>query len=221
MISIVIPTKNAVETLAATLESVSSDDEVVVVDGGSTDATVTLARQMGAVVIESEPGRGRQLALGAEKAKGPWLLFVHADTRLPPDWRDLAESFIDDPLNHKRASYFWLGFDDRSSGARRVAHWANIRAHSFGLPYGDQGLLIHKDFYEEVGGFRSGQNLMEDVDLVRRIGPMRLKRLHATVITSAEKYRQGGWWARPARNLLCLSLYLIGAPTKWIERLYR
>ena len=220
MISVIIPALNAEATLSQTLNSVGEDVEVLLIDGGSTDNTAVIAREAGATIVSSDPGRGRQLALGAEKATKPWFLFLHADTKLPTDWRELAESFIDDPLNAKRAAYFWLGFDEQSGGAGRVAALANWRAHSFGLPYGDQGLLIHKDFYDEVGGFRADQKLMEDVDLVRRIGPMRLKRLHGTAITSAERYRNNGWWARPLKNLLCLTLYLIGAPKSWYERLY-
>jgi len=72
-----------------------------------------------------------------------------------------------------------------------------------------------------VGGYRRDRNLMEDVDLAQRIGPMRLVRLPATITTSAAKYQAGGWWARPAKNLLCLALHLLGAPATWIERLYR
>lgn len=220
MLSVIIPAKNAETGLRLTLDSIGEDVEVLLIDGGSSDDTAAIAREAGAEVIASYPGRGRQLALGAEKAQGPWLLFLHADTKLPPEWRDLAQSFIDDPLNAKRAAYFWLAFDERSGSANRVAGLANLRAKTFGLPYGDQGLLIHKDFYDEVGGYRAEQNLMEDVDLIRRIGPMRLKRLHGAVVTSADKYRAGGWWARPLKNLVCLSLYLIGAPKTWYERLY-
>ena len=220
MLSIIIPAKNAEAGLRPTLDRIGPDVEVLLIDGGSTDNTAVIASETGAHVISSEPGRGRQLALGADKAQGSWMLFLHADTLLPKDWRDLAQSFIDDPLNAERAAYFWLAFDERSSSANRVAMLANIRARAFGLPYGDQGLLIHKAFYADVGGFRTDQNLMEDVDLVRRIGPMRLKRLNGAVITSAKRYQQNGWWVRPIKNLVCLSLYLIGAPKSWYERLY-
>ncbi|MEG3617237.1 TIGR04283 family arsenosugar biosynthesis glycosyltransferase [Magnetovibrio sp. PR-2] len=220
MLSVIIPTINAEAHLHQTLQSVGEDVQVLVVDGGSTDNTLLIANEARAQVFSVEPGRGRQLAMGADKASGPWLLFLHADTTLPKDWQVLAQAFMDDPLNARRAAYFWLGFDDNSTGANRVAALANWRAQTFGLPYGDQGLLIHKDFYTEVGGFHPDQHLMEDVDLVRRIGPMRLKRLHGTVTTSAERYRRTGWWARPLKNLLCLSLYLIGAPKSWYQRLY-
>jgi len=225
MLSVIIPTLNAEKTLARTLASVLASApplvEVLVVDGGSQDQTALVAADHDAKLESCDPGRGRQLAHGATVAKGPWLLFLHADCTLPLDWEIDVSRFITEDRNQDLAGYFRLAFDTQSRGARRVARLANWRADVVGLPYGDQGLLIHHDLYEHVGGYRPEQNLMEDVDLVRRIGPMRLKRLNRTISTSASRYQLGGWWARPLRNLLCLALYLMGAPNGWIERLYR
>ena len=225
MLSVIIPTLNAEATLAATLKVVLAPAvpglEVLIVDGGSTDATRRVAGEWGVPVLDSAAGRGRQLKRGADEAHAEWLLFLHADSRLPEDWADAVSRFITVDLNRQRAGYFRLRLDDASPGAKRVAALANWRAKAWGLPYGDQGLLIHRTLYDEVGGYRAEMNLMEDVDLVRRVGPMRLLRLPATITTSAAKYRAGGWWARPAKNLLCLTLYLLGAPMRWIERLYR
>ncbi|PHS78365.1 MAG: glycosyl transferase family 2 [Rhodospirillaceae bacterium] len=225
MLTIIIPTLNAEATLPATLKSVLLQDleglEVFVVDGGSVDKTCEVAAELGASVLKSEPGRGWQLAFGAAETSGDWLLFLHADTRLPKNWDDDVRRFMTDPINIQRAAYFKLGFDDRSGGANRVASMANWRAKAWGLPYGDQGLLIHRELYDLVGGYNPDLKLMEDVDLVQRLGPMRLKSLRPSVITSAAKYRAGGWWARPARNLLCLGLFLAGAPNRWIESLYK
>jgi rSAM/selenodomain-associated transferase 2 len=225
MLSIIIPTLNAEATLAATLRSILAPAvpglDVVVVDAGSHDSTCRIAEEFEARVLSSTAGRGRQLACGANAATSEWLLFLHADTRLPQGWPDDISRFITADANRQRAAYFRLSFDDTNQAAQRIAALANWRAKALGLPYGDQGLLIHRSLYDEVGGFDERLNLMEDVELARRIGPMRLKRLPATVITSAVKYRTDGWWRRPFKNLLCLSLYLAGAPTKWIERLYR
>jgi len=225
MLSIIIPTLNAQATLATTLEDLLSPSvpglEVIVVDGGSTDATAHVANEWGVRVIDSAPGRGRQLALGAEHATNEWLLFLHADTRVPSGWVEAVSRFMTEERNVDRAGYFRLGFDDNSRGARRVAALANWRAKAFGLPYGDQGLLIHRALYDAVGGYPRNLNLMEDVELVRRIGPMRLGRLPVAVTTSAAKYKADGWWGRPAKNMVCLGLYLAGAPQGWIERLYR
>lgn len=225
MLAIIIPALNAESSIAATLQAVFANDlpqlEVLVVDGGSTDATRLLSTDGGAKVIECAPGRGRQLALGAGSTEAGWLLFLHADTVLPDDWEQHVSRFITAPRNAEYAAYFKLRFDDPSPGSRRVATLANWRAKVWGLPYGDQGLLIQRDLYTDMGGYQTDMDLMEDVDLVRRLGPMRLKSLRATVTTSAAKYVAGGWWARPMRNLLCLGLFLAGAPKRWVEGLYR
>ena len=101
----------------------------------------------------------------------------------------------------------------------RIAWLANLRSRVPGLPYGDQGLLIARDFYNALGGFRP-LPLMEDVDLVRRIGRRRLVMLDATAVTSAERYRRGGFWLRPLRNQFCLLLWLLGVPVSIILRIY-
>lgn len=230
MLSIVIPALNAESTLAATLESAFRprvpDLDVVVVDGGSTDATRHIAEAHEARVIDCAPGRGRQLAAGAEAARHDWLLFLHADTVLPLDWEKTVARFTTAERNAERAGYFDLAFDAQSPPARRVAALANWRARNWGLPYGDQGLLIHRALYQEMGGFREDLAVMEDVDLARRLGPMRLKPIagdgrNPAVTTSAAKYQTQGWWARPLKNLFCLFLFLAGLPQRWIERLQR
>ena len=121
--------------------------------------------------------------------------------------------------NAERAGYFRLQFDSTDRRARRIERLVAWRCRTFGLPYGDQGLLMARAFYRRLGGFRS-LPLMEDVDLVRRIGRQRLVALDADALTSAERYERDGWLARPLRNLSCLALFLVGVPSGAIRRLY-
>src|SRR5262249_6449201 len=104
--------------------------------------------------------------------------------------------------------------------ARRVERLVAWRCRTFGLPYGDQGLVLARGFYRRLGGFRP-LPLMEDVDLVRRIGRRPLVMLEAGAVTSARRYERDGWLRRPLRNLACLTLYFAGLPTPVLQRLYR
>ncbi|MGJ0532524.1 TIGR04283 family arsenosugar biosynthesis glycosyltransferase [Methylocystis sp.] len=219
-LSIVIPILNASQTLPGTLAALSGvDGEILVVDGGSTDASANMARDRGARVIVAPRGRGPQLSAGAEQARGDWLLFLHADTLLEEGWRKAVTHFCKDPANRTKAATFRFALDDPSRQARRLERMVAWRVRRLGLPYGDQGLLIHRDLYRAVGGYRPLE-LMEDVDFARRIGRRRVVALPVTARTSAARWRREGWLRRSARNLLCLSLYFAGVPTKFIKRVY-
>ncbi len=218
-LSVVIPTLNAADGLAATLAALDAADEIIVVDGGSRDGTAALARKLGARVIEAAPGRGGQLAAGAAAATADWLLFLHADTVLSPGWRAVVDAHLSSPRAAERAACFGFALDDDSAQARRLERWVALRVAVLALPYGDQGLLIHRALYDRVGGYRP-LPLMEDVDLVRRLGRRRLTVLDARAVTSARRWRQDGWLRRSARNLLCLALFYLGVPAERIARLY-
>jgi len=212
MLSVVIPTLNAVDTLAATLGSVSDADEVVVVDGGSSDGTRALATSLGAKVVQAPRGRGAQLAHGVEVAMGDWLLLLHGDTRLAPGWSRVIPST-------GRAGYYRFRLDSEDPRARRLERLVAWRCRLFALPYGDQGLLIHRDLLQRAGGIKP-LPLMEDVDLVRRLGRRRLLPLDVAAVTSAEKWKRQGWYRRSLRNFGCLTLYFAGVPPRTIARLY-
>ncbi len=222
-LTVIVPTLDAASGLAATLASLRAgralDVDLLVVDGGSRDATHALALAHGARLLASPPGRGLQLAAGGAAAEGDWLLFLHADTRLQAGWDAAAAAFMAVAANRRRAACFRLRFDHDSPAARRVAWFAARRCRWLGLPYGDQGLLLARDFYRALGGFRP-LPLMEDVDLVRRIGRRRLVVLECDAVTSAERYRRAGYAPRVARNLLCLAGYILGVPPRLLLRLY-
>ncbi len=193
--------------------------EIIVADGGSADATANVAVAAGARIVSSPRGRGIQLRTGAAAAQGDWLLFLHADTRLAPGWPAAVADFIVDPANTRRAGYFRFRLDDINSAARRLEALVAWRCRILALPYGDQGLLISRLLYDAIGGFRD-LPLMEDVDIVRRLGRRRLKPLPVDAVTSAVRYRRDGYLRRSLRNILCLTLYYLGVPPRLIKRLY-
>lgn len=217
-LTIVFPVLNAAATLQGALNTVVGQD-VVVVDGGSHDDSVAIATAAGARVVASKPGRGGQLAAGATAATGSWLLFLHGDTCLAPGWQTEVNAFINDSANRERAAVFRFRLDDAGWRARGMARGVALRARLLGLPYGDQGLLIRRAQYDALGGHRL-LPLMEDVDLVRRIGRTRLAFFETEAVTSAARYRRDGYTVRAGRNLVCLVLFLAGARVSLIRRVY-
>ena len=215
-----IPTLNAAAELASTLAALANSPlvgEIIVVDGGSQDDSVAIAQEAGARVIEASRGRGSQLAAGAAAATADWLLFVHADCRPLAGWEDAVRAFIAGSAD--KAGYFHLALDDTAPAARRLERIVAWRCRALALPYGDQGLLIHRKLYDVISGY-AAILLMEDVDIARRLGRARLRPIGATMLASARRYRRDGYWQRPLRNLLCLALYFAGVSPARIARLY-
>jgi len=222
MISAIVPTLNAAGELGAALAALRGSElvrEVVVVDGGSNDDTMAVAQNAGARLITGGRGRGTQLAAGAAAASHNWLLFLHADCRLEEGWAAAVRCFVAAPDAVATAGYFRFALDDPRPAARRLERIVAWRCRTLALPYGDQGLLISRELYDAVGGF-AAIPLMEDVDIVRRLGRPRLRPIAARIVSSARRYRDGGYVRRPLRNLVCLSLYFAGVPPPRIARFY-
>ena len=228
MISVVIPTLNAERSLAHTLAALVPAvvegivQEAIVVDGGSTDETRAIAEAAGTHLIEAPLGRGSQLDAGARAARSDWLLFLHADTVLDPGWAEEAQGFIKRVQSGRRdeaAAAFRFALDDDGAMPRFIERLVAWRCRLFGLPYGDQGLLISRRLYRRLGGFRP-LPLMEDVDLVRRLKRRELVMLQSRAVTSGERYRRDGYLARSLRNLGCMLLYYLRVPPRVLARIY-
>tara|TARA_R110002094_G_scaffold95654_1_gene96568 strand:+ start:6652 stop:7332 length:681 start_codon:yes stop_codon:yes gene_type:complete len=219
-ISVIIPTLNAAETLpnclAALMEGLDAGliRELVICDGGSTDATGAVAQAWGGEVVHGAPSRGGQLRRGCAAAKAEWLLVLHADTRLSPGWAKVVGSH----LESERAGWFRLAFEQGGLPGRVVAGWANLRSR-MGLPYGDQGLIVPRALYDVVGGYPD-QPLMEDVALARALKGQ-LVGLPAFAVTSAAKYQRQGWLRRGGRNLWTLGRYVLGTSPEVLAQSYR
>ncbi len=210
-LSVVIPTLNAQEALPACLASLMEGveagmvRELVISDGGSTDATLHIAEEVGALVVSGAASRGGQLQRGVAATQGAWVLVIHSDSVLPQGWAEAVMT----QMQTGAPAYFRLRFDARGLAPVWVALWANLRARWLGLPYGDQGLLITRADYDAVGGYPD-QPLMEDVAMARALRG-RLHHLPLSITTSADKYQRDGWLRRGSRNLGLLIRYLLGA----------
>jgi len=228
MISVIIPTLNAEATLTGTLGALVPAAvaglvrEVLVVDGGSSDRTAVIVEDAGANLVRASRGRGHQLKSGAARARFPWLLFLHADTALASGWEHEASAFmraVDRQEMPAAAAAFRFALDDKGARPRVLERLVALRCATLRVPYGDQGLLMPKRLYEEIGGYRP-LALMEDVDLVRRLGRGRVVLLRTEAVTSAERFRREGYLRRGARNLLCLTLWGLRVPIHVIARIY-
>jgi len=170
--SVIIPTLNEANhlpLLIADLNAFPYDFDLTIVDGGSKDLTISIAEIQGINVINSiKKNRGYQLKIGASKAKGDWLLFLHADSRLDPKWFNSFLKIVKDKTSKNFAWYFDFKIKKNNPQFRILELAVALRSHFLQRPYGDQGLLIHKDLYYLSGGY-SSLKIMEDLDLITRI----------------------------------------------------
>jgi len=223
-VSVIIPTLNEAQHLGATLRSLRAAAnclplEVIVVDGGSGDETRSIAEQAGARVIQTEPGRANQLNQGAEQARGEILLFLHGDTQVPPDWIEHMIQTLAQP--GVIAGAFRLRIQGQGWGLRGVEWGTNVRSRYGQLPYGDQGLFLHRATFAAIGPF-ADLPIMEDFELVQRLkGRGRIALAPAAVQTSDRRWRKLGIVRTTVINQLMLLGYALGVAPDRLAQFYR
>jgi rSAM/selenodomain-associated transferase 2 len=222
VLSVVVPVLNEAAGIVAALQRLAPlrarGHEVIVVDGGSGDATVALARPLADHVVHGPHGRARQMNAGAAVARGDQLLFLHADTQLPPD----ADALIAHALQGHAS---WGRFDVRIGGGSIwfpvISTFMNQRSKLTGIATGDQGLFMHTRVFHQLGGYAE-QPLMEDIALSRRLRALaRPVCLRQRVLTSGRRWEQGGVWRTVVLMWWLRWRYWRGADPQALARLYR
>lgn len=219
-VSVIIPAFNEEDAIARCIGRVkrSANVECIVVDGGSTDRTVKIAEESGAVVVHFKKGRGLQMNKGAMIARSEMLLFLHADTLLPDNFDQRVRASLSDPRTS--AGAFRLSFDSGSLALKIISAGANLRSRFLGLPYGDQGLFMWKADYHAAGGFPEIP-ILEEIPLVSRLKALgRIAILNDRVITSCRRYVSMGIFSACASNLCAVASFFLGAGIDKIAGFY-
>ena len=220
-ISIIVPTLNEATNLPKLLPAAEKVKELIVVDGGSSDNTVLIAKELGFRVIEetSSGGRGAQLNTGAANASGPLLLFLHADTLLPLEFPDAVKTCLSKSGNILGS--FRLQVRNSSISLKIVLMFTNIRSKFLQLPYGDQSLFIRKQDFIELGGFPVVP-IMEDYIFVKQAKKKgKIVTLDQAVTTSARRWQRLGVFRTTLTNQLVVLGYYLGVKPKKLAAFYR
>jgi len=221
--TVIIPTLNEASTLPNLLDDLEGCafvEQIIVSDGGSLDPTCGIARKRGATVVTGPAGRGAQLRLGAAEALTPWLVFLHADSRLHGEARASLERFLDEAPATDFA-HFRLAFDAPGAVFRLIELGQRLRERVFGMPYGDQGLIVSRALYEREGGFPRWP-IMEDVGVVDRLARSgRRVVLGAEIQTSGRRYKREGPIRAWLRNITLITAFRMGADPEALAPRYR
>jgi len=220
MISIVIPTLNEEARIGACLSwtlGLPGDKELIVVDGGSHDNTRQIAGRLpGVRLLESAPGRARQLNTGAGQARGETLLFLHADTRLPRLGLQLVRESLSRP--GVSGGSFALQFDSPHPVLRFQA-WCSQLNLSF-TTFGDQALFVSARLFHKLGGFPD-QPLLEDWELQNRLRKVgRFVKIREPVTTAARRFQRRGIWRQSLLNVWLFTRYQLGGDVQKLARAY-
>ncbi|MGK5448611.1 TIGR04283 family arsenosugar biosynthesis glycosyltransferase [Streptomyces radiopugnans] len=219
-VSIIVPVLDEEDTIQTTLSRLCRDFpdcELIVVDGGSTDATIELAAPH-ATVVHSARGRARQMSEGARHARGEVLWFVHADTTVDPAALGQIRACLTDP--RAVGGGLTLRFDRRTPGLNYLARTSNLRARRLHHVFGDQAMFVRRTVFDELGGFPD-LAIMEDLEMSRRLHRRgRLRLLPATSTASSRRLTAHGTWRMIAFMQYLKLLYFAGADPESIRARY-
>ena len=218
-LSVIVPALDEERSIARALASAAEADERIVVDGGSRDCTASIAEATGATVVQGPRGRGLQQQLGADRATGDVLLFLHADSVLPPGFRASVLAGLAEP--GVCWGRFDLRFDEAGTLLRLIAWLISTRSRMMRVATGDQAIFVTRAAFERVGGFRERQ-LFEDLDLTRRLkreGMMMIPPV--PVVTSSRRWRNDGTLRTTLLMWGLKALYLSGVPAERLAGYYR
>jgi rSAM/selenodomain-associated transferase 2 len=219
-ISIIIPVLNEERSIAATLAGLQPlvPYELMVVDGGSTDRTRDICESFGVTVISASLGRGRQMNAGARRATGDVLLFVHADTRLPPSAFDDIRAALGSPAYV--GGRFDLELDGEHWMLRVIGAMISLRSRLTKVATGDQAIFVRRDVFNQIGGYPDIA-LMEDIALSRALKRMgKVACLRSRVVTSARRWQTEGIWRTILKMWTIKSLYFLGVGPARLKRYY-
>ena len=220
LISVIIPALNEAKAIEPTLSNFKEcrRTEIIVVDGGSRDQTVEIAKSLGAKVLKSAPSKATQMNAGAAEAAGEVLLFLHADTRLPKNFEECVLEAVG--RSEFCAGAFSLRIDSDAGGLRFIERVANWRSRFLQMPYGDQALFVSRKLFYEIGGYPD-YPIMEDFELVRRLKRRgKITILPESVQTSPRRWLNVGIIKTWLLNQIVILAYYIGIPPQRLSQWY-